>query len=154
MNQNVPTLSGKWFKQPEKLSAAHIKALVIPGQGPAAERKVGELNWNGKIIRAIPMELANKNRSVENGQSRLQGTIANASITVLAKKIWEEANEAVSVSIKLPVGNKFIFPCGLTSEYLDKADLDPAVFFCNDQANNPFLEPGEWQTMKINSFCL
>ena len=154
MNQKVPTLSGKWFKQREKLSAAHIKALVIPGPGPAAERKLSEMNWNTKVIGTITMELANDNRSVVNGQFGLHGTIANASITVPAKKIWEEANEAVSVSIKLPVGNKFNFPCGLTSEYLDESVLDPAIFFHNDQANNPVLEPGERETLKIDRFCL
>ena len=35
------------------------------------------------------MELANDNRSVENGQFGLHGTIANGAITVPAKKIWE-----------------------------------------------------------------
>ena len=80
MTQNVPTLTGKWFKQREKLLVAHIKALVIPGPRQTAERKLEELNWNGKVIGAIILELANDNRSEENGQFGLHGIIANAPI--------------------------------------------------------------------------
>ena len=154
MSLKVPTLGGKWFKQRDRLTAPHVRALVIPGTGPAAERKLEEMNWNGKVVGAIIMELSNDNRIVDSAQFGLHGSISDTPITVPAKKIWKDADESTSVSFKLPSGSKFKFPSGLTSDYLDKSELEPAVFFRNNQADSPIIGPEEREPLGIGSFCL
>lgn len=154
MSQNIPTLGGKWFKQRDKLTAPHVRALVVPGTGPAAVRKLEEMNWNGKVVGTILMELSNDNRNVESARFELHGSISDAPITVPAKKIWEDADESTSVAFKLPPGGKFKFPNGLTSDYVDESELEPAVVFRNNQADNPIIGPEEREPLGIGSFCL
>lgn len=153
MSRLIPSISGKWFKAKENLTDKHVKSLAIPGMGIPAEKKLEDLGWNGFVVGTIALRLTTDNRNIEGGEFQLHGTISNSSFTVPAKKIWEDADEAASVTFKLPTGNMFRFSTGLTSDYLDESEVEPAVYFRNTLPDNPSLDPEEMVSLGIGNFC-
>ena len=110
------------------------------------------MGWNEFVVGTIALRLTVDNRNIEDGEFQLHGTISNSTFTK-AKKIWEDADAAASVTFKLPTGNMFKFSNGLTSDYLDEYEVEPAVYFRNTLFTNPTLDPEEMVSLGIGNFC-
>ena len=77
------------------------------------------------MIAGIKLRVSVDGQRIDNGQFFLRGVLNEEKITVQTAKLWAKANKEVTMTLKIPAGEKFNFMSGtLASEYMDMSELD------------------------------
>ena len=143
------------FAGSEHISEADKQKIFINNFSDSVEKVFGEFFWDGKAAGAIGLTLSNDNKRVESGRFITAGTLVEKSIKVAADEIWEDADESVVLTIKLPRAEIFKFTDGgLSSQYVDEEAVTyymHSVMEGKPPTPIPAQEKEEWQ---IGKFCL
>ena len=143
------------FSGNDTISESDKKKIFVNNFSDNIETVLGEFEWDGKAAATIGLTLSSDNRKVESGRFMTRGKLVEKSILVKACDIWEDANENVVLTIKLPRAEIFKFvDGGLYSQYVNEETVNH--YFHNIVAGSapvpiPAQEKEEWQ---IGSFCL
>ena len=97
------------FAGSEHISEDDKQKIFINNFSDSVEKVFGEFFWDGKAAGAIGLTLSNDNKRVESGRFITEGTLVEKSIKVAADEIWQDADESVVLTIKLPRAEIFKF---------------------------------------------
>ena len=117
----MPDLSKKYFSSEKDITAEKGRELVTKGDSEDIIRTLTKLGWEGQLIAAVMIRVSVDGRRAEDGQFSLRGALASEPIRIQAAKLWEKADEDVTLEIDVPPGDRFDFQGGrLYSDYLDQ----------------------------------
>lgn len=143
------------FSGSENIGEQDREKIFVNNFSDSVEKVLGDFFWDGKAAGAIGLTLSNDNKRVESGRFITTGTLVEKSIKVAANEIWEDADESVILTIKLPRADIFKFTDGgLYSQYVDEESV---TYYMHSIAEGkpptpiPVQEKEEWQ---IGKFCL
>jgi len=143
------------FSGSENIGEQDREKIFVNNFSDSVEKVLGDFFWDGKAAGAIGLTLSNDNKRVESGRFITTGTLVEKSLKVAANEIWEDADESVILTIKLPRADIFKFTDGgLYSQYVDEESV---TYYMHSIAEGkpptpiPVQEKEEWQ---IGKFCL
>jgi hypothetical protein len=141
----MPVAAKKWFKQTEELSTDLAKKLSTSSFGMGVMDTLESLEWDGKSVAAVGLELTPDNRRVKRSQFLLLGALSREPVGLAANKLFPDADPAITMMITIPEGSTFRFNGGSMS-----SDLLPCesykIFFA--KAGN-IIFPTEWAANKV-----
>ena len=146
----MPDLNKKYFSSEKDISAEKGRELVTKGDSEDIIRTLTKLGWEGQLIAAVIIRVSVDGRRAEDGQFSLRGALANEPIRIQAAKLWEKADEDVTLEIDVPPGDRFDFQGGrLYSDYLDQ---DKVKYKLTKEGR--ILTEAEKKKHGLGDFCL
>jgi hypothetical protein len=141
------------FTGSEHISESDKKKIFFNNFSDSVEKVFGDFVWDGKAAGAIGLTLSNDNKRVESWRFITAGALAEKSIKVSADEIWEDADESVVLTIKLPKAEIFKFADGgLYSQYVDE---EAVTYYMHRVVEGkpptplPAQEKEDWQIGKV-----
>ena len=117
----MPELLEKHFEGERDIPAEKVKDLLTKGSREAVIETLTKLGWEGQPIATVNLRVSTDGERVEDGQFSIQGVLSKETARVQASKIWEKAEEDVTLEVEVPPGELFKFEgAHLYSEYLDQ----------------------------------
>ena len=146
----MPTLNKTRFKGGGDLPTERITTLCTRSDSDSVKTTLTKLGWEGNIIAGVTLRVSTDGSKVDNGQFFLAGNLVSQNIVIQTAKLWAKANKEVTLSLKIPNGDKFNFMSGtLASEYKDQGDLE---FSYSSSAGA--LEPDKWEENGLCRFSI
>jgi hypothetical protein len=141
----MPVVAKKWFKQTEELSTDLAKQLSTSSFGIGVMDTLESLEWDGKSVAAVGLELTPDNRRVKRSQFLLLGALSREPVGLAANKLFPDADPAITMMITIPEGSTFRFNGGSMS-----SDLLPCesykIFFAKAGS---IIFPTDWAANKV-----
>ena len=146
----MPDLLGKYFEGDSDIPAEKVEELLTKGNNEAVIRALTKLGWEGQPIATVTLRVSTDGERIEDGQFGIQGVLCKEKVKVQAAKIWEKAEEDVTLEVDIPPGEKFIFEGGqLHSEYLDQEQVKYRIL-----KDGKILTEAEKKASGVGDFCL
>ena len=101
----MPDLNKKYFSGEKDITAEKGRELVTKGDSEDIIRTLTKLGWEGQLIAAVMIRVSVDGRRAEDGQFSLRGALASEPIRIQAAKLWEKADEDVTLEIDVPPGD-------------------------------------------------
>ena len=146
----MPELLEKHFEGKSEIPSGKVKELLTKGNREAVTETLTRLGWEGQPIATVSLRVSADGERVEDGQFNIQGVLSKEAARVQASKIWEKAEEDVTLEITVPPGECFKFEGGhLYSEYLDQSKVKYRVLKAGK-----ILTEEEKKENGVGDFCL
>lgn len=143
----MPELDKRYFLGEREIPGAQLRTLTTKGHGEQIDATLRQLGWEDSLVACVILFLSADNSTVSNSQFALRGTLSKDPINMQASKVWEKADEAVTMSICIPQGKDFSFESGtLCSEYIDQE----AIKLAFEKDGQPIL-PTNWESLGIGN---
>ena len=150
----MPNMDRSMFGQLESISNEDIANNEVENIGESVTTVLANHGWKGEPVGVILLQLSPDNERVASGQFSTRGR-DEREFKMRAEKIWLDADLNVTVTIRMPELDSFVFTDGgLTSDWLPD---DEVIHFYHGQqeegAPRPIVTPtlDEWG---IGRFCL
>jgi hypothetical protein len=141
----MPTVAKKWFRQTDNLTLDQARKLLTQSFGIGLADTLENLDWDGKPIAAVGIELGPDNRKIIRSRFLLAGPLTKEPVTLQANKLFPEADPAITLTVTIPDGATFRFNDGTTT-----SDTLPCEAYKHHfTKNNAVIFPTDWPANKI-----
>lgn len=149
----MPELAKKLFEAEADLAIADAVNLAV-GSDEAVADKLSFAGWNGGAVCFVILSLSPANDRVDNGVFSAKG-LEERDLSIAASKIWQDADLAVNLVVRMPAMENFVFnDGGLTSNFLGG---DQMIHFFNRTLENGQQAPiltADTEQFGIGKFCI
>ena len=146
----MPDLHEKYFEGSGEIGADKVKDLWTKGNKEAIVETLTRSGWEGQLIATVTLRVSVDGERVEDGQFNIRGNLCKEKVKVQAAKIWEKAEEDVTLEVEMPPGEMFAFEGGhLYSEYLDQERVKFRIL-----KDGKILTENEKKENGVGDFCL
>ena len=147
-------MDSSMFGQPISVSSEDVGHCEIQNIGEAVTNVLVNYGWKGDPVGVIILHLSPDNERVTAGQFSARGR-DEREFKLRADKIWVDADMNVTLTIRMPELDSFIFSGGgLTSDWLQDEEVVHFYHVAQEEgAPRPIITPtlDEWG---IGKFCL
>ena len=148
--KKMPDLQEKYFEGNIDIATERVKDLLTKDNKEAIVETLTRSGWEGQPIATVTLRVSVDGERVEDGQFNIRGNLCKEKVKVQAAKIWEKAEEDVTLEVDVPPGEAFTFEGGqLYSEYLDQERVKYRIL-----KNGRILTEAEKKDNGVGDFCL
>ena len=115
------TIAGDGVSESSQLSASSLSSLIIDGTANAGTNLID--GWNKKIVALVIISLNNLNTKVDNARILLQGSVCEGVKPKSASRFWPVTDKSYALHTEAFDSSIFVFRNGLSSDYVDSADI-------------------------------
>ena len=146
----MPDLHERYFEGNSEIKTERVKELLTKGNKEAIVETLTRSGWEGQPIATVTLRVSVDGERVEDGQFDIRGNLCKEKVKVQAAKIWEKAEEDVTLEVEMPPGEMFTFEGGhLYSEYLDQERVKYRIL-----KDGKILSENEKKENGVGDFCL
>ena len=100
----MPDLHERYLEGSSEIGADRVKDLLTKGNKEAIVETLTRSGWEGQLIATVTLRVSVDGERVEDGQFNIRGNLCKEKVKVQAAKIWEKAEEDVTLEVEMPPG--------------------------------------------------